>query len=100
MLLEEKSQVRGRAAYSQLSLVSLLIGALVALQLLNHSVVMIAEATQHNVGDDAGWGLDVNYTAWAENYTYATGDTLCKLEHFVNIVVVCLVGALMICLIT
>ena len=33
-------------------------------------------ATEHMVGDDKGWTLNFNYTAWAETKQFVLGDTL------------------------
>ncbi|KAI3453529.1 hypothetical protein Pfo_010192 [Paulownia fortunei] len=35
-----------------------------------------ALATDYMVGDDAGWNLGVNYTAWAKRKDFRVGDTL------------------------
>ncbi|KAM3278741.1 hypothetical protein ACQJBY_046167 [Aegilops geniculata] len=36
----------------------------------------LAVATEHMVGDDKGWTLNFNYTAWAETNQFVVGDTL------------------------
>ncbi|KAI4985417.1 hypothetical protein ZWY2020_018047 [Hordeum vulgare] len=36
----------------------------------------LAVATEHMVGDDKGWTLNFNYTAWAETQQFVVGDTL------------------------
>ncbi|KAF7074960.1 hypothetical protein CFC21_079766 [Triticum aestivum] len=36
----------------------------------------LAVAMEHVVGDDKGWALDFNYTAWAEGNQFVVGDTL------------------------
>ncbi|VAI22656.1 unnamed protein product [Triticum turgidum subsp. durum] len=36
----------------------------------------LAVAMEHVVGDDKGWALDFNYTAWAEANQFVIGDTL------------------------
>ncbi|KAF7068111.1 hypothetical protein CFC21_073893 [Triticum aestivum] len=36
----------------------------------------LAVATEHMVGDDRGWTLNFNYTAWAETKQFVVGDTL------------------------
>ncbi|XP_044947783.1 blue copper protein 1a-like [Hordeum vulgare subsp. vulgare] len=36
----------------------------------------LAVATEHMVGDEKGWSLNCNYTAWAETQQFAVGDTL------------------------
>ncbi|XP_037437521.1 blue copper protein 1a-like [Triticum dicoccoides] len=36
----------------------------------------LAVAMEHVVGDDMGWALDFNYTAWAETKQFVVGDTL------------------------
>ncbi|KAF7075126.1 hypothetical protein CFC21_079927 [Triticum aestivum] len=36
----------------------------------------LAVATEHMVGDDKGWTLNFNYTAWAETKQFVAGDTL------------------------
>jgi hypothetical protein len=33
-------------------------------------------ATEHWVGDDKGWTLGFNYTAWAQTKQFKVGDTL------------------------
>ena len=38
----------------------------------------LAVAMEHVVGDDKGWALDFNYTAWAETKQFVVGDTLGK----------------------
>ncbi|XBI84700.1 hypothetical protein VPH35_092946 [Triticum aestivum] len=35
-----------------------------------------AVATEHMVGDDKGWTLNFNYTAWAETKQFVVGDKL------------------------
>ncbi|XP_020183295.1 blue copper protein 1a-like [Aegilops tauschii subsp. strangulata] len=37
---------------------------------------VLAVATEHLVGDDKGWTLNFNYTAWAETKQFVVGDTL------------------------
>uniref|UniRef100_N1R5D0 Mavicyanin n=1 Tax=Aegilops tauschii TaxID=37682 RepID=N1R5D0_AEGTA len=37
---------------------------------------VLAVATEHMVGDDKGWTLNFNYTAWAETNQFVVGDTL------------------------
>ena len=37
---------------------------------------VLAIATEHLVGDDKGWTLNFNYTAWAETKQFVVGDTL------------------------
>ncbi|XBH73202.1 hypothetical protein VPH35_100342 [Triticum aestivum] len=36
----------------------------------------LAVATEYVVGDDKGWTLDFNYTAWTETKQFVVGDTL------------------------
>ncbi|KAE8805890.1 Early nodulin-like protein 1 [Hordeum vulgare] len=36
----------------------------------------LSVATEHVVGDDKGWGLYFNYTAWAETNQFVVGDTI------------------------
>ncbi|KAI4985395.1 hypothetical protein ZWY2020_018025 [Hordeum vulgare] len=36
----------------------------------------LAVATEHKVGDDKGWTLNFNYTAWADTKQFVVGDTL------------------------
>lgn len=36
----------------------------------------LAAATEHWVGDNNGWKLDFNYSAWAETKQFKVGDTL------------------------
>ncbi|KAK6130120.1 hypothetical protein DH2020_036136 [Rehmannia glutinosa] len=40
------------------------------------AVVAPSLATDYMVGDDAGWKVGVNYTAWAEGKEFYVGDTL------------------------
>lgn len=70
--MSEKSQARGRAAYTEL--VCLVMGAYIMM-------LSMADASKvYTVGGaETGWTLDVNYTQWAATYTYYTGDSLCKL---------------------
>lgn len=35
-----------------------------------------ALAVDYVVGDDAGWNLNVNYTAWAQGKVFYVGDTI------------------------
>ncbi|XP_072986527.1 blue copper protein 1a-like [Typha latifolia] len=39
-------------------------------------LLAIARATDYVVGDEKGWGLEVNYTSWAENKEFRVGDTI------------------------
>lgn len=41
-----------------------------------------AMATDHWVGDDQGWKLDFNYTAWAATKQFHVGD---KLSMYINL---------------
>ncbi|KQK12795.1 mavicyanin [Brachypodium distachyon] len=36
----------------------------------------LAVASEHVVGDDKGWTLQFNYTAWSESRQFVVGDTL------------------------
>ncbi|VAI23043.1 unnamed protein product [Triticum turgidum subsp. durum] len=36
----------------------------------------LAVATEHMIGDDKGWTLNFNYSAWAETKHFVAGDTL------------------------
>ncbi|KAI4985393.1 hypothetical protein ZWY2020_018023 [Hordeum vulgare] len=36
----------------------------------------LAVGTEHMVGDDKGWTLNFNYTAWADTKQFVVGDTL------------------------
>lgn len=36
----------------------------------------VAMATDHIVGGDKGWTLDVNYTQWAQEQFFRVGDNL------------------------
>jgi len=36
----------------------------------------LAAATEHWVGDDKGWTLGFNYSAWAQTKQFKVGDTL------------------------
>ncbi|XP_072986525.1 blue copper protein 1a-like [Typha latifolia] len=36
----------------------------------------VVRATDYVVGDEKGWGLEVNYTAWAEAKEFRVGDTI------------------------
>ncbi|CAK7341491.1 unnamed protein product [Dovyalis caffra] len=36
----------------------------------------LAVATEHIVGDDKGWTVNFNYTAWASGKVFQVGDTL------------------------
>lgn len=38
----------------------------------------VAVAMDYFVGDDGGWNLNGNYTAWAEGKQFRIGDTLGK----------------------
>jgi hypothetical protein len=38
----------------------------------------VVRATDYVVGDEKGWGLEVNYTAWAETKEFRVGDTICQ----------------------
>ena len=57
---------------SKLMLVAVLAAASLAVAFLPG----LAVATEHMVGDDKGWTLNFNYTAWAETKQFVVGDTL------------------------
>lgn len=40
------------------------------------AAVIPAFATDYIVGDEAGWALSVNYTAWAEGEEFYVGDRI------------------------
>ncbi|CAN6317552.1 unnamed protein product [Urochloa humidicola] len=40
------------------------------------SCAAAAKAAKYTVGDDQGWRLGVNYSAWASGKTFAVGDVL------------------------
>ncbi|XP_009765223.2 blue copper protein 1a-like [Nicotiana sylvestris] len=49
---------------------------LIALVVVVAMVAVPAMATDHWVGDDQGWKLDFNYTAWAATKEFHVGDKL------------------------
>ncbi|CAN6281041.1 unnamed protein product [Urochloa humidicola] len=50
--------------------------ALVAAALAVAFLPALTAATEHWVGDDQGWTLGFNYSAWAETKQFKVGDTL------------------------
>ncbi|KAG1359672.1 putative Myosin-8 [Cocos nucifera] len=40
------------------------------------TIPVMARATEYVVGDDMGWGLQVNYTDWARGKVFRVGDSL------------------------
>lgn len=48
----------------------------VAVVVVAAAVAPAAFAIDYVVGDDSGWTLNVNYTAWAEGKEFYVGDTI------------------------
>lgn len=57
---------------------------LIALVVVVAMVAVPAMATDHWVGDDQGWKLDFNYTAWAATKEFHVGD---KLSTFFSLLI-------------